>query len=659
MADYCPPQVDVKLFNCSHHQLTDIPHRLHPETQSLDLSHNQIAILHEDSFADYRRLTKLVLDFNRIYKITDRALNPIAPTLEYLSLRGNRLSFRAASDFPMSSLAKLRRLRHLDLSENPLGIISSGWFTPLGGSLQVLRLAHLVGQFELQSNAFFGLGHLEDFDFSNNGFRNLPDNAFAGIRPEKLKRLNLRDIPWHCDCKLLWLRHWLARITVSTLPYELPITGPCLTPKELGTVPLISLPMTIFQCPPKLQAMHSSAPHYFGKGTNSVFVSPSVGESISLNCSFVSQPKMFVGWYKNGVLLRPELKRFKQTIGRGTQFTALLTIVALRIPEDNGNYTCNSENSRGTAKGIFYLKVFNHPKDAKLLRDEAAPAITHSFPHDLSPVPDTPRIFFLALAIICICVLCGVGLLIALLLFHWKKRRKLGRLFLSIPDARTIDTTQPIENKGVIDVAPQGFSASSSLSPPSMSLEGPSPPTSLFAPTPVISHVLTPVLMTTSNHFSPSPQRYAPPPIPESPVREKVYRPVVRTFAPFESYEQEDGDEEEDSLSLDEESSGGVDKACPVHGSRAKNDANFCPIHSQQSLDARKPSGHCHSTEEIEMRILKEKATPERRWNTLEYHRKSSNHCPPNGSLPRGHRMRYNSVTTTDLVYKNSVARDC
>uniref|UniRef100_A0A5K3FA63 Ig-like domain-containing protein n=1 Tax=Mesocestoides corti TaxID=53468 RepID=A0A5K3FA63_MESCO len=345
VASICPPQVDIHVFNCSRSGLADVPRRAHSETLTVDLSQNQLAILHEDSFAEYHRLSKLILDYNQIYKITDRAMNSLSLTLEYLSLRGNRLSNRISSDFAVSALHKLRNLRFLDLSENPLGVLGTNWLTPLGGTLRTLDLSGLVGETEIQEEAFFGLGHLEELDFSNNGIRSLPEDAFKGIRREKLAKLSLRDNPWHCDCKLLWLRQWLDDLRDRPLAHEQFATGTCSSPAEFDDAPLISLPLNRFQCPPMLQAMHSSAPYYFAQQGTTVHVVPSVGDSITLNCAFVSQPKMLVKWFKNGVLLRPELKRFRHTVSKGTRFASVLTITALKAPGDNGNYTYKSTST--------------------------------------------------------------------------------------------------------------------------------------------------------------------------------------------------------------------------------------------------------------------------------------------------------------------------
>ncbi|VDD82694.1 unnamed protein product [Mesocestoides corti] len=610
VASICPPQVDIHVFNCSRSGLADVPRRAHSETLTVDLSQNQLAILHEDSFAEYHRLSKLILDYNQIYKITDRAMNSLSLTLEYLSLRGNRLSNRISSDFAVSALHKLRNLRFLDLSENPLGVLGTNWLTPLGGTLRTLDLSGLVGETEIQEEAFFGLGHLEELDFSNNGIRSLPEDAFKGIRREKLAKLSLRDNPWHCDCKLLWLRQWLDDLRDRPLAHEQFATGTCSSPAEFDDAPLISLPLNRFQCPPMLQAMHSSAPYYFAQQGTTVHVVPSVGDSITLNCAFVSQPKMLVKWFKNGVLLRPELKRFRHTVSKGTRFASVLTITALKAPGDNGNYTCKSSNNRGSAKGVFHVKIFgkgNYEADKNFT----------PFSHNVATLLVTPRFLVILLVVVCLCVFCGAGFLIFLLLFQVRYKKR---------------TSQHCKNNH--QIVPEPIRNKACNESPRLPPRPPDKSTSTVVNPSVKSEV---PCRDDSCTFATSFEV-------DDVTNSDTCRPVVRTFAPLLTYrDDEKSDGESGDLSIDEESFVEVDKACPVHGIQAKNRTLFCPFHSQQSVffGMQPSSGAFSSNDALGTR---------RRWNTLESARRNSGVSMLNGSL---HRCRINSATA-DLNCSNA-----
>ncbi|EUB64480.1 Leucine-rich repeat-containing protein 4 [Echinococcus granulosus] len=630
-ATHCQPQVDIHLLNCSGGGLTRVPHRVHPETRTLDLSDNHLKVLHEDSFGEYHRLSQLILDHNHIYKITDKAMNTISTTLRHLSLRGNQLSIRASSNFPVSALTKLRNLRVLDLSENPLGVIFTNWLAPLGVTLRILRLSSLVGQVELQDKGFFGLGRLEEFDFSNNSLYHLPENAFFGIRPEKLKRLNLRNIPWHCDCKLLWLRQWLSGVKITTPPHEPDITGPCSYSHKFTTVPLIRLPISHFQCPPKLQSMHSSAPHYFAKQKDLMHVSPSVGESVTLTCTFVSQPKMLVQWYRNGALLRPELKRFEQSVNKGSKFSAVLTISALRAPVDNGNYTCKTSNNRGTAKGVFFLKIFNSASDSKYLLDEAQPSAARHTPRDESQLPEAPRILVTSFAVVCVCVICGAGLLVVLLLFHIRN----GRTRIQCHNAAQM-ATETFENVLCFEPPPPpppqpAYKSSLLCSPPSVLEIGLN--NCIFKP-PVAQPDDTPNLSYSQAYKI---SKYTSSTKVDKSTTEERDKPIVRTFAPFMTSSESEGDDED--AEGGSKSSDGVDKACPVHGRCAKEEALFCPVHSHSFLGsvAPRPSASFSSKDIFTGSIS---VDTKQQWRTLEGQGKCSG---MNGGLLR---RRINSATT-------------
>ncbi|KAL7063534.1 hypothetical protein AAHC03_01316 [Spirometra sp. Aus1] len=676
-------------FKCLNSELGSIPQGIHPDTRNLDLSNNKIEILHEDSFLGFRHLQILHLDDNRIFKITDRAFDALALTLEYLSLRRNRLSLRVPSNFPASALSKLKNLRSLDLSGNPLGTVVTEWFSPLGETLQMLHISNLIGPVEIQNNAFAGLGLLEDFDLSNNEFSSFPENAFEGIRPEKLTALNLTHIPWVCDCRLLWLRHWLVQVHLPPNLKEKGITSTCKYPKEFSKMTLLDLPVTNFQCVPKLQAINTTAANIFAQSSTFLHVSSVAGETVQLQCMFLSQPKMLVSWYKNGVLLRPELKRITQETSKGSRFSTTLTIYDLQHGHDCGNYTCTTVNNRGIAKATFQLWVSDRQKDSKYLLDEAErPEEDPTIKKTVDDAENQEKgiqnswIFPLATIFIGLCVFCGATLLLVIL--HYKYRIRYTHMSTHVPlrDAHTylesaesrLAPQQPEKPAIEISDVPKEknsemnsfdfisgcvMSSEAQLStamPPRPKLTRTYMPeviaqvslhsstasnTRLFSP--VGSEFLDPkksprMMNRQINHNSvfyencnvspvsmrpPKTERFDKQFVSAAAVSEvssfqrdvdcktpkEVCRPVVRTFAPFVSYENIDNDDS-DSLSggqfYKESYAGGgsdsslsTDEACPVHGSRKHSinkkpsedehfQSNWCPVHS--SIDEPKES---------------------------------------------------------------------
>jgi hypothetical protein len=73
-------------------------------------------------------------------------------------------------------------LRLIDLSSNYLSKVDAMTFANLGPNLEVLHL-------------------------NNNNFKRLPVRPFVSLH--SLKSLRLEGNPWHCDCKLRDLWHWL------------------------------------------------------------------------------------------------------------------------------------------------------------------------------------------------------------------------------------------------------------------------------------------------------------------------------------------------------------------------------------------------------------------------------------------------------------------
>ncbi|VDL90067.1 unnamed protein product [Schistocephalus solidus] len=750
-AKSCAPQVDIMTFKCTNSELGSIPQGIHPDTTKLDLSNNRIEILHEDSFLGFRQLQTLHLDDNRIYKITDRAFDALVLTLEYLSFRRNRLSLRVPSNFPVTALSKLKKLRGLDLSGNPLGKIVTEWFSPLGGTLHMLHISDLNGPVEIQKNAFAGLGLLEDFDLSNNEFSAFPENAFEGIRPEKLTAINLTHISWVCDCRLLWLRHWLAQVHLQPYAKEKQITSPCKYPKEFSRMTLLDLPVTTFQCVPKIQAINATAANVYAQTQTLLHVSSAAGETIQLRCTFLSQPKMLVSWYKNGVLLRPELKRIHQDTSKGTRFTTTLTIYDLQYDTDFGNYTCATVNSRGSAKAAFRLWISSRHKDSKFLLDEAERAEDELTIGNTASNADSQKkgmqsswILLLATLFIGLCVFCGAALLLVAL--YYKHRSRCINIPIHTPlrganaHAESVEcpiTSQRPEKSSPMNIGPtqiknlevKSFGFANGCAVPSevtsvtvmparprrtsvykpeksrkISLQSTGVSSSLLF-TPVGPQFSTPQNSSrtmkgletySSANFTnntanlvnmPSPELTgsdkAFPSLPlttQSPSFERGFehekpeengRPVVRTFPPYFSYENNDN-EDSDSLrerqyykasydTSDSGSSVSTDEACPVHGSRKHSmdkdsvqdehfSPNWCPVHSsgdiiQESLKRTlstasrhdsmsgkrsyggkhcRPKGLSSSTQEITRPEIRtdidfETAFSMNRWSTLQY----------------------------------------
>ncbi|TGZ72439.1 hypothetical protein CRM22_002081 [Opisthorchis felineus] len=353
----CTPQVDVSVFRCSHIRLTDVPSIIHRNTLDLDLSHNLIEVLHEDSFSRLVSLRRLSLNHNHIYKITERAFLPLGQTLEFLDLRNNHLISNRLTPFPVTALACLIKLKQLDLSRNPIGFIPSGFLRNMGATLERLDLAASTLKIHIEPGAFSGLAKLHHLNLAHNAFTDLGKQSFDGLRPEYFVRLSLENVQWDCDCQMLWFRRWLGLVPRKAMFTDSHPGGECATPPLFKGQSLLQLNLTDLQCAPQL--VGTVPPSAELDPSSPIQVVGFSGFNLTLACTFISEPKMQVEWYQNSVLIQPHWKRLKQVTDTGTKFTTSLHFTSLDNELDTGLYRCQTANQKGIAAANFVLNVEN------------------------------------------------------------------------------------------------------------------------------------------------------------------------------------------------------------------------------------------------------------------------------------------------------------
>ncbi|NWI10803.1 CHADL protein, partial [Crypturellus soui] len=190
-----------------HNSFTRVPQgafRLLPSLFSLHLQHNAIGQLSAGDLEGMEKLRWLYLTANAISNISPVALSP-ARMLEKLHLDGNRLR-----EVPTGSLRGLPALNELKLSKNPIKSIGANAFLPVASTLQHLYLDNM-GLEQISSSAFAGLGRkIKSLYLESNKMSHIPDmRSFTG-----LEILNLRDVPFHCDCQLLPLHRWIDKLNL-------------------------------------------------------------------------------------------------------------------------------------------------------------------------------------------------------------------------------------------------------------------------------------------------------------------------------------------------------------------------------------------------------------------------------------------------------------
>ena len=247
-----------------------------PFLQLLDLSKNRISNVSSKAFHGLQNLDVLDLSFNHLAEIPSRAFTDIR-LLTSLKLRGNPLV--SISQF---SFAATPKLSLLDMSECRISIISPPVFA---------RLSNLRGL------------HLHD-----NLLRTL-DQSTLGKVPltGQLRLLTLYRNPWHCDCRLRWLKLFVEAENVT-------FNGPpemtsCATPKRLRDGLWSSLENRRFACPPTL---------YETAQKTTVVVNEFDPHNVT--CKMTMDPIAGMLWYLNGRRLFGGKQGARRTFSVGTSF---------------------------------------------------------------------------------------------------------------------------------------------------------------------------------------------------------------------------------------------------------------------------------------------------------------------------------------------------
>ncbi|CAH8541816.1 unnamed protein product [Dicrocoelium dendriticum] len=366
----CPPQPDVTTFRCNHMRLKDVPNAVHTDTLDLDLSHNLIEVLHEDSFIRLHRLRRLVLRHNSIYKITDRAFLNEAHSLEILDLRNNRIASNKIILFPTAAFLPLVRLIHLDLSANSIGLLPTGFLRQMGAYLKRLEISASTVAMQIQPGAFSGLARLSHLDLGHNTFIEFRADVLDGLHPELLSYFSLQGVQWNCDCHIRWFQRWLNMVQLKALSSDSHPGGECIAPTEFQGLALVHLNQPGLQCPPSLLDMEPAGST--GNPAEVVQVIGVRGSNLTLQCTFVSETKPQLEWYRNGIRIRPHWKRLQQTTMSNTRPSTSLKFHKLDPQLDSGLYRCEAGNQAGTAKAEFNLSIYSSlPKSLQTINQRS------------------------------------------------------------------------------------------------------------------------------------------------------------------------------------------------------------------------------------------------------------------------------------------------
>ncbi|EFA04323.2 leucine-rich repeat-containing protein 15 [Tribolium castaneum] len=182
------PLTNLRHLKLDGNRITAIKSSVFPnqhELKRLTLARNRITKISRNAFANLHNLTELDLSHNKFENPENGLLEPVAATLEVLSLNGNHLSVPT-----LKSLLNDLRIKELHLAD--CGLFELGKLVP--DTVQVLSL----GNNYISSLAPEALPEsLAELDITGNKFVGLDNDLLA--RLDHLKRLELDGNPWACD----------------------------------------------------------------------------------------------------------------------------------------------------------------------------------------------------------------------------------------------------------------------------------------------------------------------------------------------------------------------------------------------------------------------------------------------------------------------------
>lgn len=339
----CPKVCECKwkdgkeTVSCISAEFTEIPRKLDPSTQVLDLKHNDLQVLSRDAFVESNlvNLQKLWLNYCNIKHLDRGAFNMLANLVE-LDLSNNLLNA-----VPTAALIDISGLRVLRLASNGLTAIPADAFAPTPD------LVHLdLSQNRIQRvdpKAFRCLSMLEILKLSSNLLVHLLQELLVPLRA--LHGLNLNDNPWNCDCNLRPLRQWMMDHKISGV-----VPPSCSRPERLSGRSWKTLTLDEFVCVPQITAV-----------TPRVLADP--GDNVSLVCRVETDMKASVTWLIGEQPLqgRGEAWRYRVmeiVTSNRTAFYSNLTIVKV-TRKDQGSYGCIAENKAGRSESNLTLEVAN------------------------------------------------------------------------------------------------------------------------------------------------------------------------------------------------------------------------------------------------------------------------------------------------------------
>lgn len=346
MSGICPAACTCKwkggkqTVECMERGLITIPDSIDPETQVLDLSGNNLQILHRETFnrTGLINLQRVFLRSCRIGQIDNLAFRGLTNLIE-LDLSHNLLT-----SIPSGTFKDIPFLRDLIISNNPIQKIESQAFQAVHGLVKLD-----ISNCEIQNvapKAFEGIEMLESLKLNGNHLSELRLRTVETL--SRLHGVELHDNPWHCDCRLRSVKEWLVR---NNIPY--PEHARCNGgPERVIHKTFAELHIDDFACKPEILPA-------------SRFIEAVSEDNATVTCRINAIPTAQVRWYWNGKLLvnnsffSPHQMIYIFEDGKQEKRSSL---VVTNVQEgDVTEFYCVAENRAGSSEANFTLRVSLRP----------------------------------------------------------------------------------------------------------------------------------------------------------------------------------------------------------------------------------------------------------------------------------------------------------
>ncbi len=210
--------------------------------ETIDLSHNELRLLHTKTFQHQKNLKDLRLDANKI-----SAIDP-------------------------ACFEDLHRLESLILNENPISYIPTRAFASCS-NMQYLEISHMPNLTDMHFDAFVGLNNLHELiitdysllqylhawtlnPLSSLRVLDMRSCAVDTIYPDLLANTSALETfymsgnPLHCGCDSKWVFEWITKFSNTQPKFHAPETIKCASPSEVENQAISDLAGFNFTCSP-------------------------------------------------------------------------------------------------------------------------------------------------------------------------------------------------------------------------------------------------------------------------------------------------------------------------------------------------------------------------------------------------------------------------